>query len=500
MELRGLGDAGLARALIFPGRSPRGLALAALVAVTLLRLAVAAAAPIAPDEAYYWVWSRALAAGYPDHPPMVALWCRLGTAVVGNSALGIRLVGSLAIAVASLLVVEAGNRLLSGRGTGLRAALLLNATLLFGVGGVLLTPDAPLLVFWCAALWSLARLVDSGDPRWWLVTGVCAGLALASKYTAALLWFGIAIWLMITPAGRQWLRRPAPWLGAILGSLVVLPVVLWEARHGWVSMARQGGRIGDWHAVEGLRFLGELLAGQIGLATPLVFLLCAAGVVMVARAAWLSKDSTSILLAALTLPGVVLFTEHALGARVQGNWPAVIYPAAALAAGGLRSSIWRRMVPFAVAIGLTMTGAIYLQATIRPFPLPVRLDPIARQLEGWDGLAARVVDRSIGADFIASDQYGLAAKLALTMQTGPRVVSVDGRWSTTDLPRTSIAGQVGLLINDAPMTGRPVNPAWSSITEAGLVARRLGDETIATYWLYRVTGAAGAEAVLMPRP
>ena len=31
------------------------------------------------DEAYYWVWSRELAWGYFDHPPMVALWAAIGS-------------------------------------------------------------------------------------------------------------------------------------------------------------------------------------------------------------------------------------------------------------------------------------------------------------------------------------------------------------------------------------------------------------------------------------
>ena len=54
-----------------------------LVALTVFRLAIAACIPLAPDEAYYWVWSHALAPGYPDHPPMVALWIRLGTMLAG---------------------------------------------------------------------------------------------------------------------------------------------------------------------------------------------------------------------------------------------------------------------------------------------------------------------------------------------------------------------------------------------------------------------------------
>mgnify|MGYP006899160109 CR=1 FL=1 len=35
--------------------------LLALAAITLARLIAAAAVPVSPDEAYYWVWSRALA-------------------------------------------------------------------------------------------------------------------------------------------------------------------------------------------------------------------------------------------------------------------------------------------------------------------------------------------------------------------------------------------------------------------------------------------------------
>jgi len=431
---------------------------------------------------------------------MVALWCRLGTAIAGHNALGIRLVGPLAIAVASMLVADAGDRLLPGRGVGLRAVLLLNASLLFGVGGVLLTPDAPLLVFWIATLWSLARLIDSGDSRWWLATGAFAGLALASKYTAVLLWFGIALWLLAVPTARRWLRHPAPWLGGGLGASAFLPVLLWEGQHGWVSMARQGGRIGDWHPAEALRFIAELLAGQIGLATPLVFAFCAAGIVMAARQAWHSRDPSWTLLAALTLPAIALFTQHAIGDRVQGNWPAVIYPAAAIAAGAMQAPAWRRLMPSAVATGLAITLLVYLQATIRPFPLPVRLDPIARQLEGWDGLAAQVAKHTSGAGFVASDQYGLAAKFALMLPKDMPVVSVDGRWSTTDLPRAGIAGQSGLLVNNAPTAGRPVSQAWSSLTEVGPIVRQTGNETIETYWLYRVTGAPGAEAVLMPRP
>src|SRR5206468_8230155 len=69
-----------------------GLAISALLA---LRLVAAAFTPLTFDEAYYWTWSKHLAGGYYDHPPMVAVVIRLGTLIAGDTELGVRLVSIL---------------------------------------------------------------------------------------------------------------------------------------------------------------------------------------------------------------------------------------------------------------------------------------------------------------------------------------------------------------------------------------------------------------------
>jgi 4-amino-4-deoxy-L-arabinose transferase-like glycosyltransferase len=464
-----------------------------LAALTLLRLVVAATVPLAPDEAYYWVWSHALAAGYPDHPPMVALWIRLGIIVAGNTALGIRLLGPLSVAVASVLLADATICLLPNRRAGIRAAILLNATLLFGVGAIVMTPDTPLLMFWTACLWAMARLLKSGDPRWWLAIGLFAGLAMASKYTAALLWFGIVLWLLVTPAIRPWLRRPAPWLGALIALSVFLPVVVWNAEHGWASFARQGRRLGDWQPTNALRFLAELIAGQLGLVTPLIFVLCAGGVVLAARNAWRTRDPAWTLLAALTLPGVLLFAQHALGDRVQGNWPAIIYPAAAIAAVGLQTPAWHRFWTPSIATGFAITLLAYLQATVSLLPIPTRFDPVALRLAGWDTLAAQVDTMRVrtGANFITVDQYGVASELAYVLSVP--VVGIESRWTLFDLPHANLAGQIGILVHVG--SGPPDRTPWSTMTELGTVER-----VTQTLHIYRVTAtAAPADARLLAR-
>ncbi len=157
------------------------------------------------------------------------------------------------------------------------------------------------------------------------------------------------------------------------------------------------------------------------------------------------------MLAALTLPAALVFTQHAFGDRVQGNWPAILYPAAAIAAAGLQGRVWQRLQGPALALGFGITLIVYLQAGLAPVPLPVRLDPIALRLSGWDTLAAQIAEvrRQTGADFVAADQYGVAAELALGLPPGIPVVGIEPRWALFDLPHPTLAGRTGILVRSA---------------------------------------------------
>ena len=464
--------------------------LALLAALTALRLLVAGTAPLSADEAYYWVWSRALQPGYLDHPPMVALWIRAGTVLAGQGAFGIRLLGPLAAALGSVLLARAAEDLFPGRKLGVPAAALLNATLLMAAGAVTMTPDTPLLFFWTATLWALARLHATGRPIWWLGVGLLAGAALDSKYTASLLGLGIALWLLARPEGRRWLRTVWPWAGGALALLCFAPVLWWNLRHGFASFAKQGGRTGDWHPAEAFRHLGELLAGQAGLATPLVAALCAAGMWQAARQS--RQGAAPALLAALTVPGAAIFLQHALGDRVQANWPAILFPAACIAAAGYAPRFWRP----AAALGYAIGALVYLQAATALLPLPRALDPTLIRLGGWDGLARQVSGQiaSQHASFVAADNYGLAAILA-QHGTGP-VIGAEARWVYFDLPDAAIAGQTGLLIRSRRRAGLP-NPApWRDLAPAGTLTRSRDGTVAETYDLFRVT--ARHDMVLLP--
>src|SRR6478735_12431071 len=97
-----------------------------IVALVALRLVAAAFTPITFDEAYYWMWSKHLAGGYYDHPPMVAYVIRLGTMIAGDTTLGVRLVSILLALPMSFAVYRSAAILFGGHRLACTATLLLN--------------------------------------------------------------------------------------------------------------------------------------------------------------------------------------------------------------------------------------------------------------------------------------------------------------------------------------------------------------------------------------
>ncbi len=454
--------------------------LAALLALTALRLALAAALPLTPDEAYYFIWARHLQPGYLDHPPMVALWIRLGTALCGNTPLGIRLLGPLAAAMGSLALYDAGNRLLPGARFGLRASAFLNATLMLGAGCVIMTPDTPLLFFWTLGLWALARLVRSGNPRWWLAAGGIAGLMLLSKYTAALFLAGAGLWALTTTPIRAQLRTPWPWLGAALALLVFAPNIAWNAAHGWASYLKQGGRVDGFDPARAAQFLGELVGGQILLFTPLIAILAGRGL-------WhLRGDATpgARLLLWLALLPAAVFLEHVLTDRVQGNWVAILYPAACLAAAAAPP----RWVRPALVLGFAVTALVYLQVLAAPFPIPAKRDTAALQMAGWRNFAAQAAASHPG--FLTSDDYATAAALAFYAPKSVPVLGFGRRWSYFNWPDAAPGGETGLLV-----TRRSGTPCPDQI---GTLTRTQDGQPVMNYKLCRITAPAPAKE--LPRP
>ena len=475
---------------------PARLFWAFMAFLTCLRLAVAAVTPISPDEAYYWVWSKHLALSYFDHPPMVAYWIRAGTAVFGDAEFGVRWLAPLACFVSTMALVDATKILTGDLRASLMTGLLFNATLMAGIGSVVTTPDTPLLMFWCLTIWTISKVSTTGNGNWWLAIGVFAGLALLSKYTATLLGLGILCWLVAAKDQRHWFADWHLWAGGAIASILFVPVLVWNADHGWISFVKQGGRLGTGGTGTTSRNIGELVAGQIGLATPLLFMLIVAGAFVAVHRAWRDRQGSPVLLAALFIPAAGLFFVQAFFDRVQGDWPAILYPAAVVTAAAF-SPQWAKAWQWpSAAFGIAIALTLYTQTAFAVFPIPPKADMTLRRMAGWSAFAADIVTqaRAVGASAVTSEDYGVASILAFELPSDVSLIAIGPRWQYFDVPvidSASLAGKAALLIIDRRSDHSTA--AFASLTPVTDVNRTRAGKTAETYHLFRAEEWTGRE-------
>ncbi len=199
-----------------------------LAAVTLLRGWFAAVVELSPDEAYYWTWSTSLAWGYYDHGPLVAWLIRLGTALFGDSELGVRLGSLLCSCLTSWMVFVLARALTSNERHSFWIAVLMSLSPLFSVGAVVHTPDAALVAAWSLAAW-FGLYAFRTDKLWtWIGMGACVGLAVLSKMTGLLFFAGMGLFLVSCKAGRARLRSPGAAVAFGTAACVALPSLIWN--------------------------------------------------------------------------------------------------------------------------------------------------------------------------------------------------------------------------------------------------------------------------------
>ena len=420
---------------------PARVSLALVAALLILRAVMAGLLPLTADEAYYWLWSKHLAAGYYDHPPAIAWLIRAGTSLFGDTPLGVRLMGVVLSLPASWFVWKAGKLILNDEARAALGVLFFNLTLMISVELLAATPDMPSVVTSAAFLYCLARVQATQNGKWWLAVGVAAGLGLLSKFSALFLGGGALLWLIVDTRQRAWLRSPWPYLGACLALLIFSPNLVWQSQHHWQTFAFQFGRVGGGHFT--VRYLGEFLAAQMGLATPFLFVLMLVGLGRGTR-----QDSGLLLPAILVWTGTGYFIEHALHDRVQGNWPCFLFPALAiLAADAFWLQGWRRWISAAAApLAALLLLGVYVQALF--MPLHLAKDPLARIL-GRDfmpvGEIAGVIVRSHLADAVLTTDYETTAWLRWD-QPGLKVVQVNEPQRYPDAPTAPAALLKGRLL------------------------------------------------------
>jgi 4-amino-4-deoxy-L-arabinose transferase-like glycosyltransferase len=368
-----------------------------------------------------------------------------------------------------------------------------------GVEGLVATPDAPEMAAAAFLLYALAKIATAEKGVWWVAAGIAAGFALLSKYTGFFLGLGILVWLAAVPKERRWFLSFWPYLGGAIALLMFVPVILWNAQHAWVSFALQFGRVEN--GAFTLRFLGEFLAGQLGLATPFIAVLAFAGIGMAWRGPGEGQQALK-LAAAMILPATLYFLWHSLHDRVQGNWPSFFYPALAMAAAGAwlrlqtgRPSLLLRVSrASAIPLAAVMIAAVYAQALFDAVPIrePVsrllafNMAPVVRELEELR------TQQHAGA--VVTTSYALTAWFSFYMPNHPPVFQINERARYLDQPepaRSVLEGPLLYVTEVRNDQSAELARHFTDIAPLTRINRTRGGATIDQYAVYRLNGLKG---------
>jgi 4-amino-4-deoxy-L-arabinose transferase-like glycosyltransferase len=234
------------------------------------------------DELYFLeAGKHHLAWGFIDQPPFTPFVARLADAVAPGNLVVLRTLPALTAAITALLAALIARELGAPRaGQVAGAAAMAACGFALGVGHLLSTAAFDLTA-WMALVWCAARLLRTGDPRWWVAFGGISGLALLNKDLIPLLVAALLVGLVIE---RRWELLRSPWLvaGGALALVIASPNLLWQADHGWPQrdMARALSE----------RLAGEnrttLLPLQLLFSGPLVVPVLWAGARALAGATW----------------------------------------------------------------------------------------------------------------------------------------------------------------------------------------------------------------------
>ena len=324
------------------------------------------------DELYFLACAAHPAWGYADLPPLLPWLTWVVTHTLGSSLWAIRLYPAIAAGVTVVLT----GWLAAELGEGKRAAILASILafidpVTFGFGHILST-NALDLPMWLLCVLLLVKLEKGASPKLWVWWGAAAGIALLHKYTLVFLLAALIAGILLT-SWRRWLTNKWPWFGVGVLLLIVLPNVIWQARHDFPFVQLHHANQINHHNVvlPPLQFLGA----QAMLHNPLVWVFALCGLVFLFLGSMRRFRALAWTFVAFLL---LMFVLHGRDYYLAAAYPPM-FAAGAVAVECWLSHRWSQRTVYAyvfVAAGLTAIA----MPSILPILSPPATDEFCRQM------------------------------------------------------------------------------------------------------------------------
>jgi 4-amino-4-deoxy-L-arabinose transferase-like glycosyltransferase len=401
-------------------------------AITGVRIAVLPITPLQlyPDEAQYWWWAQHLDWGYFSKPPLIA-WMIWLTTRASNAEWAIRMASPLLHAGTALLLFGIGRHTYDAR-VGFWSALAYVTLPGISYSSGLISTDVPLLFCWAFALYAFLRAREDGSWRWPILCGVALGVGLLAKYAMFYFVLGAIVAALIEPGTRRLiLSARGAMLG--LGMLILSPNVIWNAAHGWPTLAHTEANANWGHARYSLSNAAEFLIGQFGVFGPLMM------------AGWIGalwrlsssehRDGRTLVLAAFSAPVLILITIQSFISEANANWAAPTYIAAVPLAVATLLSWWNaRALWLSLATGSAAMLALWVAALDPALAHRAGGGNALKRQEGWRELGRAVAARSKGAPYNAIAATNRSILAELLYYARPRSIPIRA-WDHNATPR-----------------------------------------------------------------
>jgi 4-amino-4-deoxy-L-arabinose transferase-like glycosyltransferase len=378
-----------------------------VAAITLVRLIVILVSPLQlyPDEAQYWWWAQTPDWGYFSKPPMIAWIVWLTTAIFGDHEWAIRFAAPLLHGATALVVYGIAQRSFNNARTGFWSALAYVTLPGISYSSGLISTDVPLLFFWALALYAFLRATAEPGWRWAIVCGVALGLGFETKYAMAYFFLGAGIAAAVSPEARRLVLSLRGFAILVLALLLLLPNVLWNAAHGFPTVAHTSHNA-DWnHARYSVMSVLSFLGGQFGVFGPF----------MMAGLLWALcrlRGTPAFILAGFSVPVLVLISIQSFISEANANWAAVAYVAATPLAVAVLLSFWKgRALWASVTFDAVAMLLLWIIAVSPAFADRIGQGNAFKRQEGWRELGQAVIAEAPGYDTIVGANRSTFAEL-----------------------------------------------------------------------------------------
>ncbi|MFQ3675939.1 MAG: glycosyltransferase family 39 protein, partial [Endomicrobiia bacterium] len=294
-----------------------------LLIFALFRIFLSIKLQLHPDETYYWLWSQNLDWSYFDHSPMVAYFIKL-TTIFSSAEFFVRLSSLITFVLGMYIIWKLVKKMFVNEEIAYMSLFIFNLFPMLGASFII-TPDIPLIFFWILSLYYIWLAIKEDKLTYWILSGVCIGLAMLSKYNGVILLISLFLFLIISNNYRKLLLTIKPYLTASIAFIIFLPVIIWNYNHNWISFKFQffhgiPSSSGNFSNVVSY-FLGQIAAtglflGIISIFLPYIYIFC--------------KSDEKKFLATFSFMPLTIFALTSYKSLAEMNWPVCAYPSIAI--------------------------------------------------------------------------------------------------------------------------------------------------------------------------